>query len=446
MPIPQGEVLAIGRGNTPLHATVFDELKDDIVSGTLRPGDPLVEADLIARFGTSRTPIREALNRLSALGLVEIAPRKHTLVSRLDPWRAKDAVETLDALWRHANKHVTPHAAEEDVEVARRVLRERTTTVDVRREIVAGRYMLLADVTLDRYANSAFCRLRDELRPMLARYLASRVDAIDLDDALARTRKHAQAMVDRDPVAAREALTGFVDSVLPQAMPPRQARPTDERSGTRRLMSDQIADRMREAIMDGTLEPGEQLTESELIAWMGTSRTPIRVALNVLADEGFVDIEPNRQPRVSRPSDQEYADISVAVGVLTQEVVRRAAPHLTEQDLTALDDAATAMGEAVESRAFGAVAQSAAAYSDLLRSRCENQVLVEVGAKLSASMQRVVVANRPTTLKRLGPDPYHRVVELLRAGDVESAVRTIGRVYDIDAVDPAPGPEDSSRR
>ena len=54
---------------------VYEQLRDEIVSGRLEAGLPLVEATLAARYGTSRTPVREALRRLEQDGLVERADR-----------------------------------------------------------------------------------------------------------------------------------------------------------------------------------------------------------------------------------------------------------------------------------------------------------------------------------------------------------------------------------
>ena len=50
-----------------------DQLEQDIVTGTLRPGERLDEQSLAARFGVSRTPIREALMQLASAGLIELA-------------------------------------------------------------------------------------------------------------------------------------------------------------------------------------------------------------------------------------------------------------------------------------------------------------------------------------------------------------------------------------
>lgn len=50
--------------------TMYGKLRLAIVSGELRPNEPLIEADLADKFGTSRTPVREGLQRLSADGLL----------------------------------------------------------------------------------------------------------------------------------------------------------------------------------------------------------------------------------------------------------------------------------------------------------------------------------------------------------------------------------------
>lgn len=57
--------------------------------------------------------------------------------------------------------------------------------------------------------------------------------------------------------------------------------------------------KLRDWILDGTLEPGTQLRDKELATQMGVSRTPIREALLLLEDEGFVQTKPNRATLVS---------------------------------------------------------------------------------------------------------------------------------------------------
>jgi DNA-binding GntR family transcriptional regulator len=56
----------------------------------------------------------------------------------------------------------------------------------------------------------------------------------------------------------------------------------------RRLLRDDVYVRLRDAIVDGTLAPGEQLRDSELAVWLAVSRTPVREALLRLQRAGLV--------------------------------------------------------------------------------------------------------------------------------------------------------------
>jgi DNA-binding GntR family transcriptional regulator len=62
---------------------VFETLRDEILSGKLPPGDSLNTLSLSRRLGVSRTPIREALNRLVSIGLVENFPFRGAFVRKM---------------------------------------------------------------------------------------------------------------------------------------------------------------------------------------------------------------------------------------------------------------------------------------------------------------------------------------------------------------------------
>ena len=71
------------------------------------------------------------------------------------------------------------------------------------------------------------------------------------------------------------------------------------RSQPRSLLRDDVYRRLRDAIVDGTFAPGEQLRDGELAAWLGVSRTPVREALLRLAEAGLVVAQPGRSTTVS---------------------------------------------------------------------------------------------------------------------------------------------------
>lgn len=73
-------------------ARVHAALRDAILDVALPPGSPIAEPAIAERFGVSRTPVREALLRLAAEGLVDIRPQRGTFVARLSLPRIEEAL------------------------------------------------------------------------------------------------------------------------------------------------------------------------------------------------------------------------------------------------------------------------------------------------------------------------------------------------------------------
>jgi DNA-binding GntR family transcriptional regulator len=69
--------------NRPLRERITDLLRDTIVSGEMRPGQPLIETELAAQLGVSRAPLREAMQVLVQDGLVEMIPYRGAIVRKL---------------------------------------------------------------------------------------------------------------------------------------------------------------------------------------------------------------------------------------------------------------------------------------------------------------------------------------------------------------------------
>jgi DNA-binding GntR family transcriptional regulator len=71
------------------------QIEDEILSLKIKPGERMDESRLAERYGTSRTPVREALRQLSANGLIEIIPHKGAAVIKLGP---RDLIELFEVL------------------------------------------------------------------------------------------------------------------------------------------------------------------------------------------------------------------------------------------------------------------------------------------------------------------------------------------------------------
>ncbi|MBX3088309.1 MAG: GntR family transcriptional regulator [Cryobacterium sp.] len=80
-------------------ARVFDRILEEIHLGKLEPGERIVDHVLAQEFGVSRTPVREALQRLRELGVVEASASRYTRVAVVTPKETADALVVWTALY-----------------------------------------------------------------------------------------------------------------------------------------------------------------------------------------------------------------------------------------------------------------------------------------------------------------------------------------------------------
>jgi DNA-binding GntR family transcriptional regulator len=84
--------------DTTVAEAAYGKLKAAIITGELRPGDPLKERELVMQMGVSRTPIREALQRLAFEGLVVNVPHRGARIRALALEEARELYELRRAL------------------------------------------------------------------------------------------------------------------------------------------------------------------------------------------------------------------------------------------------------------------------------------------------------------------------------------------------------------
>ena len=90
-------------------------LRDDIISMRRRPGEPIAEKDITQAYGVSRTPVREALLRLSEEGLIDIIAKSGTIVSRIPADELPEAILARKAIEQMTARMAAELAAKSDV-------------------------------------------------------------------------------------------------------------------------------------------------------------------------------------------------------------------------------------------------------------------------------------------------------------------------------------------
>ncbi|OZI34239.1 hypothetical protein CAL29_11900 [Bordetella genomosp. 10] len=106
------------------------QLEEMIFEGQLAPGQRLDEASIAARFGVSRTPVREAIQRLVATGMVEVRRRKGTIVTHLSMPRLIGMIETMAEMDTMAARLAARRATPQEREGLREILEKATAAVE----------------------------------------------------------------------------------------------------------------------------------------------------------------------------------------------------------------------------------------------------------------------------------------------------------------------------
>jgi GntR family transcriptional regulator, rspAB operon transcriptional repressor len=107
--------VAVRSRRGPARAHVYVALRDAIISAQLAPGRQLSENELAARLGVSRTPVREALQRLREERLVAVVPQLGTFVTRISASAVGDAQFVREALECAAIREAAVLATDADV-------------------------------------------------------------------------------------------------------------------------------------------------------------------------------------------------------------------------------------------------------------------------------------------------------------------------------------------
>ncbi|MFJ6674157.1 GntR family transcriptional regulator [Actinosynnema sp. NPDC091369] len=94
-------------------------IREAIMGGDLAPGAPIKDVELAERLGLSRTPVREALARLTDEGLVESKPHSYTRVTPLDTAAVRDAHVVVQSMHALAARLAVPRVVEADLDAMR---------------------------------------------------------------------------------------------------------------------------------------------------------------------------------------------------------------------------------------------------------------------------------------------------------------------------------------
>jgi DNA-binding GntR family transcriptional regulator len=186
----------------------------------------------------------------------------------------------------------------------------------------------------------------------------------------------------------------------------------------RQLLRDNAYTMLCGAIVDGTLAPGESLHDDELCAWLGLSRTPVRDALGRLAEDGLVEIAPQRYTRVSPLSPCAARDTFPLVAAVHALAAELGVPQLTRESRAQLRAENDAFITALTSRDPRAVYDADDRFHQTLVDAAANDEIQRTLRHLGPRVRRLEILPRGTLPGRRSVAQHEAIIARALAGDV----------------------------
>ena len=178
-----------------------------------------------------------------------------------------------------------------------------------------------------------------------------------------------------------------------------------------------------DAIVEGTLAPGERLNDTDLVGWLGVSRTPVREALARLEQAGLVQTKPGRFTMVS-PLDVRAARNAQSVTAAMHELaVREAVPNLAAAELDAMRAANGRFAEALQRADADAAIAADDDFHGVLVAASANEAVRDVLERYSPVLRRLERLRFSSLSGRDSVAQHEQIVALCEAGDVEGGRR-----------------------
>lgn len=199
-----------------------------------------------------------------------------------------------------------------------------------------------------------------------------------------------------------------------------------------RSLVESIARALSDAIWTGRIAPGSKILEEQIAREFGTSRSPVREAMRVLASKGLVEIQPNRGARVIEITESRMRDLYAIRSVLEGLAARLASEHVTTEDLDHLRASSEAMRAAVVDQEQDAYFDANQAFHTAIARLSGSDRLQELLDDWPVQIYRFFFPRSYLDLSHVGLyiGSHDAVIEAFERHDADSAERLMRRHAD----------------
>ena len=165
--------------------------------------------------------------------------------------------------------------------------------------------------------------------------------------------------------------------------------PTAPQAETRCTIRERIYQTLLNWIVDGTLQPGEKILDTEIAKYFATSRTPVREALQLLADQRLVEITPGRASRVTEIDSNQARSNYELMGHLNALALDLLHVQITDAFIEELCNSNRAMAAAIAQKDYPAIRAADRAFHFAFVQLVDNPFLTDFFTNLYAHCLRI---------------------------------------------------------
>lgn len=200
--------------------------------------------------------------------------------------------------------------------------------------------------------------------------------------------------------------------------------PPSSSSHQRETRSDTAYERIRELILEGSLQDQERLMESDIAKLLGMSRTPVREALRRLTSEGFVTYAPHRGVTVTLYDDDALSELYLVREEMESMVTGQAARHASLVDVAHLQAVLDDEADALRAGDFDRLIDTNQRFHSLICRAAHNRFLDRLMAVVhdAAAMLRRTTRNNLARTE-LAHTEHLAIFQAIQRHDYEAAVQ-----------------------
>lgn len=194
--------------------------------------------------------------------------------------------------------------------------------------------------------------------------------------------------------------------------------PTNHSKPVRMSAKESAYFQLEQWIIDGTLQPGEKLTDIELAQALNLSRTPIREALQLLEMVGFVKMYPGKATTVTEVLKEDIKHLLPPLAVLQALAGELAVPNITEEQISRLEETNQRFAKAIEEKDSFHALKIDEEFHRIIIEAAQNPYITTMLSRLQSHVRRQFF-HHSLELSEASRNEHDQIIQAFKDKDVE---------------------------